>query len=94
MRVDFHYGQQSVSESEQRQTQSAPSQVETCNDQAQLSGAHVQIEALTAQAAQLPEVRQERVQSLREAIQNGEYRTDPEQLAGALLAHMTSGSAA
>jgi flagellar biosynthesis anti-sigma factor FlgM len=57
-------------------------------DQAQLSGAHVQVQALAAHASQLPEVRNERVQSLRQSILSGHYCTDPEKLAGALLAHM------
>jgi flagellar biosynthesis anti-sigma factor FlgM len=51
------------------------------------------VEALAAQASQLPEVRQERVQALREAVQSGRYDVNPEQVAGALLAHMTAGPA-
>ena len=63
-------------------------------DQAELSGAHTQVAALVAQAAQLPEVRQERVQALRQAIQRGRYQSSPEEVARAVLAHMIAGSAA
>jgi len=57
-------------------------------DQAQLSGTHVQVQALAAQASQLPEVRQEKVSALRQAILGGSYHPDPEQVADALLSHM------
>jgi flagellar biosynthesis anti-sigma factor FlgM len=63
-------------------------------DQAELSGAHVQAQALVAQAAQLPEVRQERVQSLRQAIQSGRYQSSPDEVAGAVVAHMIAWPAA
>jgi flagellar biosynthesis anti-sigma factor FlgM len=63
-------------------------------DQAELSGAHVQAQALVAQAAQLPEVRQERVQSLRQAIQSGRYQSSLDEVAGAVVAHMMAWPAA
>ena len=63
-------------------------------DQAQLSGIHIRGQALAAQISQLPEVRQERVQALRQAIQNGQYQASPEKVAGALFDHMIAGSAA
>jgi|SRR5271163_1272666 len=55
-------------------------------DQTQISGAHVQLQALTAQAIQLPEVRLGRVTPLRLAVENGNYDPTPEQIAGGLLA--------
>jgi negative regulator of flagellin synthesis FlgM len=54
-------------------------------DQAQLSGAHTQVQALAAQVLQLPDVRQEKVSALRQAILTGAYRPDKEQVADALL---------
>jgi flagellar biosynthesis anti-sigma factor FlgM len=57
-------------------------------DRAQLSGTHAQIQALTAQAAQLPEAPQEKVSALRQMILGGNYQPSSEQLAGALFAHM------
>ena len=63
-------------------------------DQAQLSTVHAQVQALAAQAVQLPEVRQERVVALRQAVQNGSYRPSSEQVAQAVYVHMIAGSAA
>jgi flagellar biosynthesis anti-sigma factor FlgM len=54
----------------------------------------VQVEALAAQALQLPEIREQRVQSLRQAVESGSYTADARDLAGAMLAQMISGSAA
>lgn len=54
-------------------------------DQAQLSGGHVQIQALVGQALQLPEIRLERVQALRQAVASGKYQPTSEEVAGALL---------
>jgi flagellar biosynthesis anti-sigma factor FlgM len=51
------------------------------------------VAALAAQAAALPEVRQERVQALRQAMQSGQYHADPQKLAGALMSHMRAGAA-
>ena len=99
MRIDLHYGPQAAPESSrgaQNSTAAASSsnRVQSGEDQAQLSGAHVQVEALAAQAAQLPEIREDRVQSLRDAVQSGQYKTDPQKLAGALVEHMACGPAA
>lgn len=100
MRIDLHYGPQPVPESD-RSAQgnsanrgTAASQVQSGEDQTQFSGAHLQVQALASQASQLPEVREERVQSLREAVQSGRYQANPEQVAAALLAHMVSGRTA
>ncbi|HEY6769639.1 MAG TPA: flagellar biosynthesis anti-sigma factor FlgM [Candidatus Sulfotelmatobacter sp.] len=54
-------------------------------DQAQLSGAVTQVAALTAHALQLPEIRQERVQTLRDAVQTGNYAPNPQDVAAAIL---------
>jgi flagellar biosynthesis anti-sigma factor FlgM len=63
-------------------------------DQAQLSGAHAQVLALVAQASQLPEVREERVQFLRQAIQSGQYQARPENTAAAVLDQLSARPAA
>jgi negative regulator of flagellin synthesis FlgM len=57
-------------------------------DQAQLSGVGAQVTALAAQVLQLPEVRQERVQALRQAVAAGTYAPDPQAVAGALVDHL------
>jgi len=57
-------------------------------DQAQLSDIHAQVQTLTAQAAQLPEVRQEKVNALRQAVLGGSYQPSAAQVAEGLFAHM------
>jgi flagellar biosynthesis anti-sigma factor FlgM len=63
-------------------------------DQAQLSGAHVQVQALTAQVLQFPEIRQEKVNTLRQLVLGGSYQPSANQLAEAVLAHMLAPPAA
>lgn len=63
-------------------------------DQTQLSGSHTQVLALVARASQFPEVREERIHILRQAIQSGQYQASPEKVAGAIFAHLIAGSAA
>lgn len=96
MRIELNYGPQSLSESSRSGSSnstaghsSVTGGVVLGEDQAQLSSAHTQVAALVAQASQLPEVRQEKVQALRLAVQGGLYCAVPEQLAGAMLTHMT-----
>jgi flagellar biosynthesis anti-sigma factor FlgM len=62
-------------------------------DQAQLSSAHLQVQALVAQVVQLPEVRQERVNALRQTVQSGSYRPRSEQVAQAVFAHLLEAAA-
>ncbi len=94
MRIDLHYGPQSAAgtdRSSEKATGIATGSTGTAGspeDQAQLSGTHAQVQALASEALQLPEIRQERVQSLREAIRSGLYDAAPGKTAGALIAHM------
>jgi len=97
MRIDLNQGPQTVPESN-RSTPEATTSSSVSHalgeDQAQLSGTHAQVEALAAQASQLPEVREERVQALRQAIDGGRYQASPENVAGAMFLHMMAGPAA
>jgi len=52
---------------------------------ATLSTDSVSISSLTAQAMQTPEVRQDKVDALRQAISTGNYKLDPLQIAGSIL---------
>jgi len=98
MRIDSTYGTQQAAE-----TNSSPKPASTAaesaavhalaEDQAQLSGTHVQVGALVTQALQLPEVRQEKVAALRHAVEGGSYRPAVEKVAHAVIAHI-SGAAA
>jgi len=100
MRIDVNYGPQQISDSNRTSAQNTAAADNSAaksalgEDQAQLSGAHVQVQALAAQASHLPEVREGRVQALRQAIQSGQYHVSPEKVAGALMVEMTSRSAA
>jgi flagellar biosynthesis anti-sigma factor FlgM len=95
MRVDLNLSAQSLQESANGAT--APANAANSStaseglgqDQAQLSGAAAQIQALTAQAAQLPDIRQERVSSLRQVVESGSYDPQPEDVADAMMAYMT-----
>jgi flagellar biosynthesis anti-sigma factor FlgM len=102
MRIDLNPSSQPLSETNRGNTPNAATAASsssssapgTGEDQAVLSGALVQVQALVAQASQLPEVRQERVSALRQAVQSGTYQASPEQVAGAVFAHMLAGAAA
>jgi flagellar biosynthesis anti-sigma factor FlgM len=103
MRIDLNHEPQPLPESNRSSTPGAQAPVSSAasnrpggsgEDQAELSGALVQVQALVAQASQLPEVRQERVSALRQAVESGTYQSSPEQVAGAVLAHMIAGVAA
>jgi flagellar biosynthesis anti-sigma factor FlgM len=100
MRIDSNQSGQTVPESNQpaASPQSAGAaasgwpivnlSVNLDEDQAQLSGTHGLVQALVAEAAQLPDVRREKVSSLRQSVQSGDYNPDPEQVAGALVSHL------
>ena len=49
------------------------------------SGDTVRLSALSAQVLQFPEVRQDKVESLRQQIASGEYKIDPKKIADAML---------
>jgi flagellar biosynthesis anti-sigma factor FlgM len=101
MRIDLNPGPQPLPETDRGSAQnsrtagsSTASSGLAGEDQAELSGAHAQVQVLVAQASQLPEVREERVQALRQAVQSGHYQSSPEKVAGAMFAHMIAGPAA
>src|SRR5580698_9568430 len=54
-------------------------------DKTTLAFDHANISALVSQAVGSPEVRQDKVDALRQAISSGEYKVDPGQVAGAML---------
>jgi flagellar biosynthesis anti-sigma factor FlgM len=63
-------------------------------DQAQLSGFHLQVQSLVAQLAALPETTQQKVNALREAVSSGKYQVSPDRVAGALFANLVTKLAA
>lgn len=91
MRIELNHGTQQVSENNRAGAPNAavsPSSSAVGEDKTQLSGAHAQVAALIAQASHLPELRDQRVQALRQAVQSGRYPASAEKTAGAILAHM------
>jgi flagellar biosynthesis anti-sigma factor FlgM len=58
---------------------------EPMEDTATLSTDSVSISALADRAMQTPEIRQDRVDALRQAISAGDYKIDPLQIAGSIL---------
>jgi flagellar biosynthesis anti-sigma factor FlgM len=65
-------------------------------DQAQLStaGVQVQLQALVAQVAQLPESGQSKLTALRQAVLSGSYEASPQKIAGALFENLVTNRAA
>jgi flagellar biosynthesis anti-sigma factor FlgM len=57
-------------------------------DQAELSGFHLEVQGLMAQLSGLPETAPQKVSALREAVVSGSYRPNPEAVAGALFSNM------
>ncbi len=62
-------------------TQSAPS----TQPVDKFSGDSVSLNSLAARALQLPEIRQDKVDSLQQQIASGEYRLDPQKIADAMM---------
>jgi negative regulator of flagellin synthesis FlgM len=62
-----------------------PAQNARVEDQITLSADAVSVSALEAKALAVPEVRQDRVDALRQAIQNGQHKVDPEAIANAII---------
>ncbi len=48
--------------------------------------------AAEAKAKELPDVRDQVVESLQEQVQNGQYQVEPEKVAASMLAEMVNGS--
>ena len=64
--------------------QSSPAPVGSDQDQAQLSVDNNTIQQLKANLSQVPEIRQERVDALRQAVSNGSYQVSDQQLSDAI----------
>jgi flagellar biosynthesis anti-sigma factor FlgM len=107
MRIDSNQGAQALPDNQRAGNQAAvnANSSDTAGassalgeDQAQLSGIHVQIQAqvqaLVAQAAQLPESSQTKVAALRQAVLSGSYQASPEKVAGALFENLAADRAA
>jgi negative regulator of flagellin synthesis FlgM len=71
--------------------QSRPAPVDSGQDQAQLSVDNETIQQLKTNLSQVPEVRQERVNALRQAVSNGSYQVSDQQLTDAIGSDQLTG---
>jgi flagellar biosynthesis anti-sigma factor FlgM len=54
-------------------------------DRTTLTSGSVSVSSLVSQAMNSPEVRQDKVESLQQAVQSGKYQLEPENIAGAMI---------
>ena len=79
---------QKVASSGSPTQQNRPPSVDSGQDQAQLSVHNQSIQQLKSNLSQVPEVRQERVDALRQAVSNGSYQVSDQQLGDAIASDM------
>lgn len=90
MRIDLYNAAASQidnqSSSEQVKAQNlAASQADHDGDRTTLTSGSGSINALVGQAMNSPEIRQDKVSSLQHQIASGQYKLDPQQIAGAMI---------
>ena len=82
---------QKVANSGSSAQQSSPASIGSSQDQAQLSVHNQSIQQLKSNLSQVPEVRQERVDALRQAVSNGSYQVSDQQLSDAMGSDLLAG---
>lgn len=87
MRIDLNSPLQRGIETEKsgKSSQSSTARASRVGDDAGLLEDSVTLSSLATKALESPEVRQDKVDGLRQAIQNGQYSVDPYQVAEAML---------
>ena len=99
MRVDlrtFGLGPPEEKKTERAGTSRAvdqPSREAASPDQARFSFDQARVQDLASQVLAQPEVRQERIELLRQALGKGEYAVNEGQIADAMIADLAAGSA-
>jgi len=99
MRVDLKtYGTESPDTGKTDRARAAPAPNEqgsetVAHDQTRFSFDQTRLRALASEALAQPEVRQQRVDLLRQSLGKGEYAVSDHQIASAIIADLTSGSA-
>jgi flagellar biosynthesis anti-sigma factor FlgM len=73
----------------QAETKSGGANAASSGDTFQLSSRHSEVQHLTAQVAQVPEVRADKVAALQAKVSNNSYKPDSGKVADALLAEHT-----
>lgn len=74
-------------EDKTRKTASKAPSAPSVEDKASLSVDTLSVSSLETQAMAAPAVRQDKIDALRQAIQNGEYKVEPDKVAQAILEH-------
>lgn len=82
---------QKVTRSGSSAQQSRLTQADSGQDQAQLSADSVTVQQLKANLSQVPEIRQDRVDALRQAMSNGSYQVSDQQLGDAIGSDLLTG---
>jgi flagellar biosynthesis anti-sigma factor FlgM len=91
MRIDLYNSaasqidSQASSEQAKKAQNAAASHVDSDGDRTTLTSGSGSISALVGQAMNSPEVRQDKVSSLQQQISSGQYKLDPQQIAGAMI---------
>lgn len=99
MRIDLTPGGAGALDGANRTSSDSPSKTvkrenaASEGDRAELSTDQARIGELASAVTALPDVRQEKVQALSDAIRNGSYDVSAEQTAGAMLAEMLGNAA-
>jgi flagellar biosynthesis anti-sigma factor FlgM len=77
----------------QGQARAASASQAQSEDTFQASGRHAEVQRLTAQAANVPEVRTEKVTPLQAKVQRGAYKPDSQKVADAIISDQSGNSA-
>ena len=71
--------------------QSRPASANAAQDQAQLSIDTQTVQGLKAQLSHVPEIRQDRVDALRQAVKSGTYQVSDQQISDAIESELGAG---
>ena len=90
MRIDLYNSgaSQISSDPNSKQVQSqelAATDATESGDRTTLTSGSVSVSSLVSQAMSSPDVRQDKVSTLAHAVQNGSYKLEPENIAGAMI---------
>lgn len=87
MRIDLNSISLNNIEREEKSKKAAGKQSDAANieDKTSLSSDALSISSLEAQVHATPEVRHDKVEALRQQVQNGQYKVDADQIAKAIL---------
>jgi flagellar biosynthesis anti-sigma factor FlgM len=90
MRIDLYNSAASQIDSEPNQkrvnAQNIPAtESDSSGDRTTLTSGSSSVSSLVSEAMQSPAIRQDKVQSLQQAVSSGQYKLDPDKIAGAMI---------